>query len=114
MLTLVGLLVAAIRALADPHSEGTELGKSNLSKLSSNVTSANAKSMPFYTDTPSQSSQFGSSSLFTVGTSRINSCKNEADGPDPIANKLSPFNYPRMAYVNRPYACPQMVRTGAV
>ncbi|MCE0852867.1 hypothetical protein LU689_23435 [Pseudomonas asiatica] len=61
LLTLAGLLVAAASAIADPHSEGTELGKSNLSKLSSNVTSANAKSIPFYTDTPSQSSQFGSS-----------------------------------------------------
>ncbi|WP_128637249.1 hypothetical protein [Pseudomonas taiwanensis] len=87
LLTLAGLLVAAASAIADPHSEGTELGKSNLSKLSSNVTSANAKSIPFYTDTPSQSSQFGSSSLFTVGTNRINSCKTEADGPDAIANQ---------------------------
>ncbi|PYD14619.1 hypothetical protein D6T65_17775 [Arthrobacter frigidicola] len=43
--------------------------------------------MPFYTDTPSQSSQFGSSSLFTVGTSRINSCKTEPDGPDAISNQ---------------------------
>ena len=87
VLTLAGLLAVAVGALADPHSEGTELGKSTLGKLSSNVTSANAKSMPFYTDTPSQSSQFGSSSLFTVGTSRINSCKTEADGPDAIANQ---------------------------
>lgn len=31
LLTLAGLLVAAVGALADPHTEGTELGKSNLS-----------------------------------------------------------------------------------
>ncbi|MCE1021185.1 hypothetical protein LU640_26860 [Pseudomonas monteilii] len=87
LLTLAAALVLSSTAGADPHSEGTELGKSNLSKLSSNVTSSNAKAMPFYTDTPSQSSQFGSTSLFNVGTARINSCKTEPDGTDQIANQ---------------------------
>ncbi|AUZ62010.1 IncF plasmid conjugative transfer protein TraN (plasmid) [Pseudomonas sp. XWY-1] len=87
LLTFAAALVLSGAVVADPHSEGTELGKSNLSKLSSNVTSSNAKAMPFYTDTPSQSSQFGSTSLFNVGTARINTCKTETDGPDQIANQ---------------------------
>ncbi|MEZ1440750.1 hypothetical protein QVM41_31345, partial [Pseudomonas shirazica] len=84
---LAGVVLVIGTVLADPHSEGTELGKSNLSKLSSNVTSSNAKAMPFYTDKPSQSSHFGSTSLFNVGTGRINTCKTEPDGPDDIANQ---------------------------
>ncbi|WP_259369681.1 hypothetical protein [Pseudomonas juntendi] len=87
LLTLAAALVLSTTVVADPHSEGTELGKANLSKLSSNVSSSNAKAMPFYTDTPSQSSQFGSTSLFNVGTARINTCKTEPDGPDQIANQ---------------------------
>lgn len=86
LLVLLGLLIVN-NVSADAHSEGSAFGKSNLSKLSSNVTSSNAKAMPFYTDTPSQSSQFGSTSLFTVGTGRINSCKTEAEGPDDVANQ---------------------------
>lgn|GEM_PF-2687757 len=80
------LLLSAF-ANADPHSDGLSLGKASLSKLSSNVTSANAKGIPFYTEKPSQSSQFGSTSLFNVGTGRINSCKTEAPGSDKIANQ---------------------------
>lgn len=87
LLTWVAVLVLAGTAQADPHSEGLTLGKSNLGKLSSNVNSSNAKAMPFYTDKPPQSSEFGGSSLFNVGTARINTCKTEPDGPDQIANQ---------------------------
>lgn len=83
----LSVLAVASQSWADGHSEGLSLGQSNLNKLSSNVSSSNAKSMPFYTDTPAQASQFGSSSLFNVGTGRINSCKTAVHGPDQVANQ---------------------------
>lgn len=81
------LALVAGQAHADAHSDGTALGEANLSKLSSNVTSSNAKSMPFYTDTPTQASSFGSSSLFNVGTARINTCATAVHGDDQVANQ---------------------------
>lgn len=86
-LSLLALLAASSYSAADPHSDGLSVGKSNLNKLSSKVSSSNAKGMPFYTDKPPQSSQFGSSSLFDVGVGRINTCKTNVPGSDKVANQ---------------------------
>ena len=84
---IIALLTVPTYSAADPHSDGLSVGKSNLNKLSSKVTSSNAKGMPFYTDKPPQSSQFGSSSLFDVGVGRINTCKTNVPGSDKVANQ---------------------------
>ena len=81
------LVTASGRVIADAHSDGLALGKSNLSKLSSKVNSTNAQSMPHYTNNPPQSQNFGSSSLFDVGVGRINTCKTATHGPDQVANQ---------------------------
>ncbi|WP_282366688.1 hypothetical protein [Pseudomonas sp. PS02290] len=85
--TAVALSLSLCQVHADPHSDGLELGKNNLNKLSSKVSNSNAQTMPHYTNKPPQSQNFGSSDLFGVGVSRINTCKTEAHGPDQIANQ---------------------------
>ena len=84
---LLALVMTSGQVLADPHAGGLALGKSNLNKLSSKVNNANAQGMPHYTNTPPQSSNFGSSSLFDVGATRINTCKTAVAGSDKVANQ---------------------------
>ncbi|VVP32267.1 hypothetical protein [Pseudomonas fluorescens] len=86
-LGLLALVMSSGQVIADPHSDGLALGKSNLSKLSSKVNNANAQSMPHYTNNPPQSGNFGSSSLFEVGVGRINTCKTAVAGSDKVANQ---------------------------
>ncbi|MBX8557120.1 hypothetical protein K5D56_21875 [Pseudomonas cichorii] len=94
-LTWKYIYTAAILTLAtssgqvnsDPHSDGLELGKNNLNNLSSKVSNSNAQTMPHYTNSPPQSQNFGSSDLFSVGVTRINTCKTEPHGTDQIANQ---------------------------
>lgn len=81
------LIISAGQVYADPHTDGLELGKSNLSKLSSKVNNANAQSMPHYTNNPPQSQNFGSTSLFNVGANRITTCKTAVAGSDKVANQ---------------------------
>lgn len=85
--SLLAFTISTANAFADPHSDGLELGKSNLSKLSSKVNNANAQGMPHYTNNPPQSQSFGSASLFDVGVTRINTCKTATHGTDQIANQ---------------------------
>lgn len=85
--TMVALAMSMGQVNADPHSDGLELGKNNLNKLSSKVNNSNAQTMPHYTNKPPQSQNFGSSDLFGVGVTRINTCKTETHGPDQIANQ---------------------------
>ncbi|ABO59625.1 hypothetical protein BYI23_E003460 (plasmid) [Burkholderia sp. YI23] len=89
---LLGALSCALAlqsglALADAHSDGLSYGKGQLDKLNGNITNNNAKNVPFYTTTPSQSSSFGGPSLFDVGVSRITSCKTATHGSDAVANQ---------------------------
>ncbi|MGP5236538.1 hypothetical protein ACTXN4_13660 [Pseudomonas helleri] len=83
----MALLVSSVQVSADPHSDGLSLGKSNLNKLSSKVNNQNAQGMPHYTNNPSQSQNFGSSSLFNVGATRITTCKTAVAGSDKVANQ---------------------------
>jgi len=88
--SLAGFLAMAIssgQVTADPHSDGLALGKSNLNKLSSKVNNTNAQGMPHYTNNPPQSQNFGSSSLFNVGATRITTCKTAVAGSDKVANQ---------------------------
>jgi hypothetical protein len=85
--TIAVLAMSLGQVQADPHSDGLELGKNNLNKLSSKVSKSNAQTMPHYTDKPPQSQNFGSTDLFGVGVSRINTCKTSTHGPDQVANQ---------------------------
>ena len=84
---LLALMMSSGQAFADAHSDGLALGKSNLNKLSSKVNNANAQGMPHYTNNPPQSQNFGSSSLFDVGATRINTCKTAVAGSDKVSNQ---------------------------
>ena len=85
--TMIVLAMSLGQVNADPHSDGLELGKNNLNKLSSKVSNSNAQTMPHYTNNPPQSQNFGSTDLFGVGVSRINTCKTATHGPDQVANQ---------------------------
>ncbi|WP_223508653.1 MULTISPECIES: hypothetical protein [unclassified Pseudomonas] len=87
VLGFLALVMSSGQVIADPHSDGLALGKSNLNKLSSKVNNANAQSMPNYNNNPPQSANFGSSSLFNVGVTRINTCKTAVAGSDKVANQ---------------------------
>lgn len=90
LISLAGFLALAVssaQAIADPHADGLAVGKSNLNKLSSKVNNQNAQGMPHYTNNPPQSQNFGSSSLFNVGATRITTCKTAVPGSDKVANQ---------------------------
>ncbi|WP_234830843.1 hypothetical protein [Pseudomonas savastanoi] len=83
----LALVISSGQVAADPHADGLAVGKSNLNKLSSKVNNTNAQGMPHYTNNPPQSQNFGSSSLFNVGTTRISTCKTAVAGSDKVANQ---------------------------
>jgi hypothetical protein len=95
---IVATMVAAMagahaQTIQSAHTDGQQLGKSLLDRESKRVSGGklNGKDaitdLPFYNENPPQKQGYTSGSIFTLGASRISSCKNYVPGTDKIANQ---------------------------
>ncbi|MBG6082990.1 hypothetical protein [Rubrivivax gelatinosus] len=89
---LVAALTMAMGASAQTagrnyNQEGKEFGKGQLDPSYNRAATTDPKTVPYYNENPPQKKSYGATSLFDVGTARINSCKGESPSSDRMANQ---------------------------